>query len=175
MEVNPSKKIPILYAVKTFREILGKKALQKVMYFANLDLDLYSFQWNRYGPYSEELNYLFEDAVVDELIEIDQQDLLIRNGTQWNMSLSGNGINLVESKKISPEVKRAVDLAYDFLSGKSPREMELLASVHFIVRSSRNSDAEYVSGIIDTLKPYSHFALGEVVASITELRRHNLL
>jgi len=43
--------------------IMGKKALQKSLYFFNLKHDIFSFKWGDYGPISAEIQQIVEDLI----------------------------------------------------------------------------------------------------------------
>lgn len=166
----------ILYAIKRFGSIPGKKALQKIMYFANLKTQMFSFQWNKFGPYSEELKYALDDCIMEELVDVNPIDLLTRDRRQFNMELSNKGLDLARSLDLDDPAKDSIDFAYEVLRNKNPREMELLASTHYIVKyNDRETDAEYVYEILSKMKPYAGFTRIEVVDSIRELKKLGLV
>jgi uncharacterized protein YwgA len=124
----------LMYAIQKFGSVPGKKALHKIIYFANLKAEIFPFQWHKYGPYSEELNYVLDDTIMEQLVEVAPTNLLVRTGQQLNMKLSSRGLDFLESSAPSDtSIKKAVDFAFDILNGKNPRQMELLASTHYIV------------------------------------------
>jgi len=166
----------ILYAIKRFGSIPGKKALQKIMYFANLKTQMYSFQWNKFGPYSEELKYALDDYILEELIDVTPIDLLTIDRRQFNMKLSSRGLDLAQSLTLDDITKASVDFAYEVLREKNPREMELLASTHYIMKyNDRETNADYVYEILSKLKPYAGFTRTEVAGSIQELKNLQLV
>lgn len=172
----PNKSSAVLYAIKKFDVVPGKKALQKIMYFANIRSSLFSFQWNNYGPYSEELNYIFEDAAIDGTIHVMPKSFSNSEIKQYNMELSESGSSGLESFKLDRKLKTSVDFAYKILRGKTPRQMELLASVHYIVNDNEcNTDPEYVWSIINLLKPEQGFTQKDVMKAIEELKNLKLL
>ena len=167
----------LLYAIQKFDTVPGKKALHKIIYFANLRAETYSFQWHKYGPYSEELNYILDDAIMEGLIDVTPTNLRVRNGQQLNMKLSSSGLDILKSShSTNTSVKKSVDFAYDVLSGKNPRQMELLASTHYILAESNDEmNAKSVWNVLMTLKPYSGYTQDEVTMAINELKNSKLI
>ena len=49
---GPQRTMRWLRAVEAFGTVRGRKALHKVLYFANLKQHLFKYQWYRYGTYS---------------------------------------------------------------------------------------------------------------------------
>lgn len=171
-----NKDAAMLYAIKKFKVVPGKKALQKILYFANIKTDAFSFQWNNFGPYSEELNFLFEDAAIDGVIEVTPKSFPNSEILQYNMRLSDSGLELLNCMKIDRKVKAGIDFAYRVLKGKTPRKMELLASVHYIIKNNDcNTDPRYVWEIITMLKPEQGFTQDDIISAIKELQSIKLI
>jgi len=166
----------MLRAIRRFGSIPGKKALQKVMYFANLENPLFSFEWNKFGPYSEELKYTFDAALMAEQIDVEPEELMTRKGQQFNMKLSQQGQRLIEAIPPDEPTENGINFAYELLNEKNPRQMELLASVHYIVSNSNSEiDPEEIYETIDLLKPNAGFTLEDVQEALAELEEFNLI
>ena len=52
----------------TTKGILGKKALQKCIYFFKLNKDYFYFKWADYGPFSQELQNIAWFLIVKKLM-----------------------------------------------------------------------------------------------------------
>ena len=157
--------------IDRFDVVPGKKALHKITYFANLQTDDFMFKWNNYGPYSEEVQQFFEDSYLDGVIDV-KKESVNTVAVQYNISLTEQGRVMLQHTPASHDqtvrIDQAIDLSYDLLHGKKPREMELLASVHYLAKYS--SDPENIWTWIAKLKPESHFSQDEVNKSIEILR-----
>lgn len=176
MTIKENKNYAVLYAIRKFGSIPGKKALHKIMYFAGLKANIYTFQWNKFGPYSEELTYDFDDGVVEGLIDVNPTNLKSRDGKQYNMQLSHHGLDTLNSFELDEVTKRSIDFAYKILVEKSPRKMELLASTYYIVKHDdyKNSQSD-VYETLKMLKPRAGFTKEEVTDSIHELQSLSLI
>jgi uncharacterized protein YwgA len=167
----------LLYTIQKFGSVPGKKALHKIIYFANLRAETYAFQWHKYGPYSEELNYILDDAIMEGLVDVAPTDLLVRNGQQLNMKLSNIGLDILKSShSMNASVKKSVNFAYDILKEKNPRQMELLASTHYILTQSNDQmNAKSIWDVLITLKPHSGYTQDDVAMAIKELKNLMLI
>lgn len=164
-----------LYAISRFGTVPGKKALQKVLYFSNLKSNVFNFQWNTYGPYSEELQYLYDDAYLENVISVNKTPLQFTMGTQYDTTLSDKGKTYLKSLSKEPNIKKAVDFAYCLLKDKTPREMELLASVHYIASYEDTTNSTKIWEIINELKPKAHFTKENVKEAVSELKAMKLI
>ena len=165
----------MLYTVNKFKMVPGKKALQKILYFSNLKSNVFNFQWNTYGPYSEELQYLFDDSYVDNIITVKKTPLQFTSGTQYDTSLSSKGEEYLKTLNKDPSIKKAINFSYSLLKNKSPREMELLSSVHYIATYENTSNSTKIWEIINELKPKAHFTKENVKEAISELKAAKLI
>jgi uncharacterized protein YwgA len=154
----------------------GKKALQKTMYVANQMSETYSFRWDQYGPYSEELKYVLEDAISDGLIKVDLKQLQIKDGKQFDMELTKQGRDLFQTIPLDSRTKRGIDLAYKMFKEKTPRQMELLASTHYIIKDNNDEiDVKTIHEILQMLKPNAGFTLDDVNTAVDELKKWKLV
>lgn len=166
----------LLHVVKKFRIVQGKKALHKILYFLDLDLHKFSYRWDNYGPYSQEVKYLFEDAVDDGFLDIDPIPLKNKNAKQYNMSISEKGIDFTNKNTLNSSLKGKIDNVYNILKDKTPRQMELLASVHYIIKDNGcKTEPEFILDVIRSLKPESGFTLKDIKKSILQLKDFQLV
>lgn len=165
-----------LHTVRKFGTIYGKKALHKILYFEDLESNDFSYRWEKFGPFSYELKFLFEDAVADGLLDINPIPLSTKDAIQYNMYLSNKGKEFLDKNSLDPEATNRIDQTYNFLKDQNPRSMELLASVHYLIRNNNCPvDANKIHGIIKSLKPKSGFKLSQVDEAISELRKNHLI
>lgn len=159
----------VLKAIETFGSVNGRKALHKILYFANLKTRTFKYQWYTYGPYSPELAYKIADHVCDRSIDVkeDKSGDMIR----YNMSLSESGSKLLANDS-HEVVDYALDQTHELLRGMSPRQMELLASIHFII--SCNYERSKAGQILRNLKPMANFTDGEVEQIMPLLENRSL-
>jgi uncharacterized protein YwgA len=164
----------MLYAISKFAEVRGKKALQKIVYFVNINSKCFAFRWHSFGPYSEELKYELDTAIVERMVRI--EEIPMGEGVQYNMQLTTGGRRTLRAIRIGKETKDAVDIAFRILNHKSPREMELLASVHYIINENKGRpDEESIWNLISELKPEANFTLEDVKRVTIQLRNNGLV
>jgi len=168
----------LLEIINKFGTVPGKKALHKITYFTNLQTNDFLYRWNNYGPYSEEVQQFFDDSYLNDIIAVDPKPLK-NTAIQYNTSLTKEGnVLLQQMKSENKTVKRidsAIDFSYTLLHDKSPREMELLASVHYIADYDCTYDTERIWEIINKLKPESNFSKEEVEESLNILKKFKLI
>lgn len=143
----------MLYSISKFGKVPGKKALQKMVYFANIKTNSFVFRWHKYGPYSEELKYDLDAAIMEKLVHVEPVPLPKNDGIQFDIKLSIQGRRALRATPITKEMKTAVELSYKLLNHKGSREMELLASVHYIINQKSYHDEEDIWNSISELKP----------------------
>lgn len=169
----------LLSVIEKFGIIPGKKALHKIIYFTNLQTDDFVYRWNNYGPYSEEVQQFYEDASLDNVIQV-REVALGGSATQYNMSLHQRGKKMLEelanNKNIDfDRINPSIDFALKLLHKMTPRQMEILASVHYITTYDPSLDDDRILQIINELKPESNFTLQEVEDSLTTLHNNHLI
>ena len=173
-----NREYALLSTIDRFRTVPGKKALHKILYFTNLQTDDFIYRWNNYGPYSDEVQQFFDDSYLDNTISI-KEEQLNNYAIQYNTSLEERGRRTLEALRENPlvnrqEIDNAIDFAYELLHDKTPRQMELLASTHYIASYYNELDSDEIWRIIDNLKPGSHFTLQEIEDSLATLHQFNL-
>ena len=168
MSVTRVKKFMVLRLVQIANRdypdwVIGKKTLQKSLYFAGPDNGLFRFRWEDYGPYSGEAMQIACDLVATGRIAI----------TKTKVGSSGipkKGMTYVSGPpdfEVPRLIEAAIGKAMKFAAGRSPRDLELLASVHFWARRVGREDAvKYSCQMLDGLKPYSVFTSEEVAWAV---------
>jgi uncharacterized protein YwgA len=171
-----NKYTEMLYAIKKFGSISGKEALQKIMYFASIKSNTYSFQWNKYGPYSEELKHTFDYAIIEGTIDYYPIDVPTTYGQKFNIKLTGQGEELLSSSVLNNDTRESIDFAYQILKNKSPIQMELLSYVHYIgKRNDGKTNVLFVLDILRKLKPNVRFKQEDISSVIEELKELKLV
>ena len=152
--------------------VIGKKTLQKSLYFAGPDNGPFRFRWEDYGPYSGEAMQIAHDLVAGGMISIDK-------AKAGGSGVPGKGMRCVS---VPPDfavpnlVEAALERAVKFAAGRTPGDLELLASVHFWARRVGREDAvKYSCQMLDGLKPYSVFTKEEVVEAVKCLAANGFL
>ena len=152
--MNPTeqKDYAILKIMEEFGEVNGRKALQKILYFVSLKTNLFSYQWNTYGPYSEELKYHLGDMILNKDIKV--KKITVSAGyAQYNMKLSDDGKNHLKSMNSTPSIDSEITKVVDLLKDQTPRTMELFASVQYIATCRDGKYRNKIYDILDNLKP----------------------
>ena len=169
MLATENKYTEMLYAVKQFGSISGKEALQRIMYFASIKSNTYSFQWSKYGPYSEELKHTFDYAIIEGTIDYYPIDVPTTYGQQLNVKLTSQGEKLLSSSILDNGSKESIDFAYQILKNKSQIQMELLSSVHYIEKyNDGKTNALFILDILRKLKPNAAGFKQEDIRSVIE-------
>lgn len=149
------KEYAVLKAVEVFGTVKNREALSNILYFADLKRHTFDYRWCAYGVCSPELepkisyHVYFSFDVKGKREEKSEHDL----------SLSAQGVRLLGNNR-HEEIDAALDWAHGLLDGMSPRQMDLLASVHFL--SACGNERSAVHEIVLELKPVVEFTAGEV-------------
>lgn len=170
-----TKAYAVLKALDMFGKIQGKKALQKILYFVDLERGVFPYQWNSYGPYSEEVKYMSEDMIMSNQIDVEPVQLATPGRTQFNMGLTGDGRARLASIGAVPELDSRIGFVHRLLAGKDPRAMELLASVHYIASYEDGKYSDRIFDIITELKPGANFRRYDVDGAVRELQTEGML
>ena len=174
-----NKDYALLAAIKKFGTIHGKKAFHKINYFANLKTDLFMYEWRNWGPFSSEIQQFYEDACLENTILVSPKTLA-NSATQYNICLDQNGEKTLESLSNDKKVDRnaiddAIDFAHELLNGKTPRQMEILASVHYVHSYDDSMVPEKIWKIINRLKPAANFTQTDVEWALSELKKRKMI
>lgn len=150
--------------------VMGKKALQKSIYFFNLNHGSFHFRWADYGPFNGEVQQIVRDLDSSENISISdvqtkKPKMFIKKMTYVDGS--------ADFEDFPGDLDEKLDDIVKFAAGKSPRELELLASVHFWAQRqydlSDEYTAEYCHEKLTDLKPDAGFSITDVNQAIAKL------
>ncbi|MCY4490779.1 MAG: hypothetical protein OXC46_04865 [Thaumarchaeota archaeon] len=98
------------------------------------------------------------------------------NGTIQNLQFFGDELNEIT---IPDEIDNNLDVIIKFVTGKTPDELEFLASVHYwAVRQqeiSNNYSADYIFEKLSALNPNRVFKLDDVILAVKTLEAHKFL
>ena len=152
--------------------VIGKKTLQKSLYFAGPDNGPFRFRWEDYGPYSGEAMQIAHDLVASGMMSIDR----VKAGGSGIPDKGMRCVSVLPDFAVPDLVDTALERAVKFAAGRTPRDLELLASVHFWARRVSRKDAvRYSCMMLDGLKPYSVFTNEEVAGAIKCLADNGFL
>lgn len=156
--------------------VMGKKALQKSIYFFNLKHGFFRFRWADYGPLSGEVQQIVQDLdsgnkITIKDIETKKAEAFIKN----MLYVDGS----VDFTNFPSDLDETLDGIVKFTAGMGPRDLELLASVHFWAQRQQDlSDeytAEYCHEKLTELKPDAGFKLADVERAIETLEDNEFL
>lgn len=157
------------------RGINGKKALQKSLYLFNQKFSLFSYRWGDYGPLCGEIQHIAEDLITKGHVVITNVRTKKQEAVIQNLQFSASAFDAV----IPDDVNHELDEIVSFIAGRSPRDLELLASVHFwAVRHQElmvEHSVEYILEKLTELKPDAHFIQKDVEYAIDVLKTHEYL
>ncbi|RDB62846.1 hypothetical protein C1878_07430 [Gordonibacter sp. 28C] len=127
------EKIELLYIAEKCSQMditdLGKKKFQKLVYLiekvGNTPLG-YDYEIYFYGPYSRKLD--------DDLDELSREDLIryTRRGQSHLIGITGEARGELEAGRLSAEWRGFVDESLERFGGKTPYELELLTTTHYV-------------------------------------------
>ena len=151
---------------------LGKKALQKSIYFFNLKHNCFKFKWADFGPMSGEVQQIVHDLEAVGRIEIKPTE----TGKPGVFLSRIKFVPNEHSLTVPPEIDKILDTIIEFVANKNSRNLELLASVHFwATRNNGDNIAEYVYRMLEELKPNAEFTKDDVERAIDELMAKKIL
>ena len=162
------KDYAVLKAEQVFGSVKGRKALHKILYFANLETDMFKYQWYAYGPYSTELAYKIADHVLYRHLDEDDAG----GKTRHDMSLSESGGRLLGGAR-HEHIDSALGRAHALLRDAPPRRMDLLASVHYAFSCVREPGK--VCGFMQALKPAANFTAVDVEEALLFLQSKSVI
>lgn len=163
------------YPEANTRGINGKKALQKSLYFLNQKLNIFGYRWGDYGPLCGEIQHIVEDLINQGTVLVtdiptERQEAVIKN-----LQYSNSNFDISIPDQINDELDRIVS----FIAERTPRDLELLASVHFwAIRQQElmgNYSVDYVLEKLTQLKPEANFSQENVEYAIGVLEKHEYL
>ena len=154
----------------------GKKALQKSLYFLNQSNALFYFRWADYGPFCSEIQQIIEYLIAGGDVKVDEVETKKKVAVIQRMRFVQNKYTKINVPK---EIQENLDKIVKFTAGKSPRELELLASVHFWATRQRDEEnkysEEYIHDKLTKLKPDAKFTIHNVQNAIDALKTEKFL
>lgn len=185
--VLPTKNDVVLLFIKKstdnesaeIKGVMGKKALQKGMYFFNEYVDSFSFKWHDYGPMSTELQQIAQDLISNGNAVVTEIPTKKQGAFITNMTFSSDHNCYFDDIEFSSEINSTLDKIVKFCSGKKPRELELLASVHYWAKKQQfmqdEYTVEYIHDKLTELKPDAGFTTKDVENAINTLEFNEYL
>lgn len=143
---------------------LGKKKFQKLVYLIENIGEVplgYGYQIYFYGPYSRELD--------DDLLELvrDEKVFIHREGQSHLIHLTQRGFDLAAMRK--PERFISIDSQLDSFGHKTPLELELLTTTHYVATAlGKPTDVGCVKRNVKKVKG-TKFSDASIEAAILEL------
>lgn len=150
---------------------LGKKALQKSLYFVNTQHNMFSYRWADYGPFSGEVQQIIRDLEAVNKIQI--TDVSTGKPDAYLKRIKYNPASHDEDRQLD----KYIDKTLRFVANHTSRDLELLASVHYWARKHTDDDdlTTYVYDMLKMLKPDAGFTKNDVDDAIKTLKENNLL
>lgn len=159
--------------------IMGKKAFQKSLYFLNQHQGIFKFKWGDYGPLSGEIQQIAEDLKANGKIIVKEIPTKKQGAVIQNMTFSQEGNTDFSEIEFSSGLEESITKVTKFLSGYKPRDLELLASVHYWAKKEQfftdKYTPEYIYGKLLELKPDAGFDLKDIKKAIDTLEFHEYL
>jgi hypothetical protein len=159
--------------------VMGRKSLQKSLYFLNNHHNKFHFKWGAYGPTSELIQQISVDLMAGVRVSVeeipDKKGFIIEN-----MTITQEGNDYLSHVKFPPDLEQYVEKVIQFLTNRDPRELELLSSVHCLAKCRQLYDgekytADYIYKTFDDLNFDTSFALKEIQYAITTLESNGYL
>ena len=159
--------------------ICGRKTLQKCLYLLNQHVRLFHFRWGQLGPFSDQLYYVLDDLISRGYIKSIRTYMPYMQYSLYQLEYQKNVDSFFESLVFPPDINSLLDKTLTFISNKSPRDLELLTSVHFWAKRQQfdldTYTIEYIFEKIDTLKPSSNFTKSDIQDAIKILEEEKYL
>lgn len=159
--------------------IMGKKALQKSLYFFNQTRNVFNFRWGDYGPLSGEIQHIAEDLIVKGNVAITSIPTRKEGAVIQQMQYCAEEDSPLEELDIPKDLDKGLDEIVRFVAGKSPRSLELLASVHYwAVRQQEllgEYSLDYIYEKLNELKPDAGFTNTDVESAINTLENQGYI
>ena len=169
MSVYTNKSIVLCFIQKAAEHPnwkMGKKSLQKSLYFFNLGTDCFSFRWASFGPMSGEIQQIVHDLEMLGRIKIQP----VETGKPGAILKQIEFVSKDLSLNVSQQLDAKLDDTMKFVADRDSRDLELLASVHFWAQRNGNANvAEYVYDMLNELKPDAKFTREDVQDALQSL------
>ncbi len=177
--------LTLLYTLKRSGTLPGKKAIQKLVYFLKeVGLPVrFRFQWDKFGPYSQELAYYIDDLVAEGLVKSSPTTIRLpqhqAEGVQYNFSVTEKGGEILSEVNLSRDETAKIQEVLKLVREVSPQNLELYASVHYLVKfySTKSERMRFPEGLDDLMDLYKpgRFTSQQVKAVYHILKQHGLL
>ncbi len=168
--------LPIIEQISKV-QVLGKKALQKLIYLIQrkgLDLG-FDYSIHYYGPYSSTLDYSVQSLEMQGAIEMNV------DGLTWRIHTTGMSGDLAEESGYNDfgEPERAI-IGYivENFAGLSAKQLELLTTTDYVANKiGKERDTPPDTVILDGVKRIKDdkFSDEEIIDAIHELRKHGFI
>ncbi len=159
--------------------IMGKKALQKSLYFLNEDLDIFKFKWGDYGPLCGEIQQIAEDLKSNGKIIVKEIPTKKQGAVTQNMTFSNESNSNFTDIEFPTEWEKSITNVTRILSGYKPRDLELFASVHYWAKKQQFFTdiytPEYLYEKLLELKPDAGFSPKDVDRALHFLEHNDYL
>jgi uncharacterized protein YwgA len=160
--------------------VLGRKSLQKSLYFLNQHHDTFHFRWGDYGPLCEYVQQIAVDLKARGQINMEEIPTEKQGAKIQNMIFLPKRNDDFSDIKFPPDLERYVEKVIQFLTNRDPRELELLSSVHCLAKCRQLYDgekytADYIYKTLTKLKSDECFTLKEIQYAITTLESNGYL
>lgn len=153
--------------------IMGKKAFQKSLYFLNQHHNIFKFGWGDYGPFCTEIQQIAEDLKANGKIIVKEIPTKKEGAIIQNMTFSQENNTDFSETEFPSDLEKLITNVTKFLSGYKPRDLELLASVHYWAKKEQfftdKYTAEYIYEKLLELKPDAGFTEKDVDKALTTL------
>jgi len=167
------EKAIILYLLKRIKNIPGRKAFQKLIYFISEKIPLsFDFRLYWFGPYSRELSNVLDDLILRNLV-------VIKSGDSYPQITLTNELSVEKfiASNLSSNERRYIEDIVEIFKNCSPRELELLATIHFICKHTygieKLTDDEIVK-IVKSIKG-AKFSDDEIRKAIEFLKKNKMI
>jgi len=159
--------------------VMGKKALQKSLYFLNQEHPIFKFKWGDYGPLSGEIQQIAEDLKANGKINVKEIPTLKKGAVIQHMTFSKESNTSFAEIEFPLGLEDSITKVTRFLSGYTPRKLELLASVHYWAKKQQLITDEYTPEYLHEklleLKPDAGFTPKDVKEALDTLEYHEYL
>ncbi len=173
------REIKLIYVIKEIckKTEPGKKALQKLLYFLqekgfNLG---YNYGIHYYGPYcplvESDIQKLELDGVV--IREMHGNSLIMKPSECLDLYLDD-----IDNINFTAQEREALDFVLTHLCNKTPMQLELLSTVHFVAKEEFQKKKEVnfdkIIRNVEDIKG-NKFSENEIRKAIAELQEYNLI
>ncbi len=159
--------------------IKGKKAFQKSLYFLNQHHNIFKFGWGDYGPLCAEIQQIAEDLKANGKIIVKEITTRKEGAIILNMTFSQENNTHFSEIEFPSDLEKLIAKVTKFLSSYEPRDLELLASVHYWAKKEQfftdKYTVEYIYKKLFELKPDAVFTEKDVKEALTTLESQEYL